>query len=161
MGLFYLMFFASLAPCRGEQLDLRIASQDVATPRRELTMAIKNQGKTACTLDGFATIRLLDRDQKPIAVEVRHNQNDPLFGREKMKRVRLNPGEEASFYLGYAIAPPGQKECTSTAKIEASAPGGGKPMSVNASINPCGALNISPILEGVINSSKSPNFPAK
>ncbi len=44
MGLFYLMFFATLSPCRGEQLDMRIASQDGATPRRELTFAIKNQG---------------------------------------------------------------------------------------------------------------------
>ena len=154
---------ADIAPCTGEGLALRAASEDAAKDRREITFALKNQSKTkACTLNGFATIRLLDPDGKPMQFEVRQNQGDPLFPREEVKRVKLNAGEEASFYIGFQGTGADGKPCKQSARVEVSPPGGGKPLSMNAAIAPCGTtLNMSPIHEGVLKSSTSPNHPLK
>ena len=141
---------------------VRLASEDTLKDRREVTVALKNKTTKACTLDGYASVKLLNRDDQPMTFDFRQDQDDPLFPREQVRRVRLNPGEEASFYMGFAGVNEAGKHCAQTARLQVAPPGGGTPVTINAAIAPCGtSINLSPVHEGVLKSSKSPNHPMK
>lgn len=162
MGLAYFLLFAALPPCTGDKLMARLASEDTSKDRREVTVALKNKSRQACTLDGHATVKLMDRNDQPLNFEFKQNQDDPLFPREQVREVRLNPGEEASFYMGFAGVDGSGKPCKQTAKLQVAPPAGGTPVTFNAAMAPCGSsINLSPVHEGVLKSTKSPNHPMK
>jgi hypothetical protein len=162
VGLAYFLLFAALPPCTGDKLMVRLASEDTSKDRREVTVALKNKTSQACTLEGFASVKMMDRNDRPMNLEFLQDQADPLFPREQVRRVRLNPGEEASFYMGFLGVDAQGKPCAQSARLQVSPPAGGAPVAINAALAPCGtSINLSPVHEGVLKSSTSPNHPMK
>jgi Protein of unknown function (DUF4232) len=84
-----------LRPCAASQLRAAVASNEGAMMHRELRITLTNTSATACAIDGYPAVRLLDAAKRAyIAAET--------FSTERPREFTIGPGQAAAFGLRVA-----------------------------------------------------------
>ena len=85
---------AILRPCAAAQLKAAVTSETHAMLHRELEITLTNLSATACAIDGFPAVRLLD--------ELRHARIAAERFSGKPRQFIIAPGSAAAFQLRVA-----------------------------------------------------------
>jgi hypothetical protein len=105
---------AILRPCRSSQLKAAVTSDQGAMLHRELRITLTNVGASACAIDGYPAVRLLDVLNHPrIAAEsfsLKPRQFIIAPDEQAAFRLRIATGDGTTTYMTVptlAIIPPG------------------------------------------------------
>lgn len=136
-------------PCQGPQLKLSAHGGDAGAGDRVSIFGVQNVGAQACSLTGYPTVILQDRQNRDLT-GIRVDQAPGRGSRagQTPGPVRLEPQGRAFFDIAWTGAPDesqGQRTCASVARIRMTAPGDTSPVSLNQTLNPCGGrVRVSP-----------------
>ncbi len=137
-------------PCKGPQLKLSADGGDAGAGNRVSTLGVQNVGARACSLTGYPTVILQDRQGRDLT-GIRAEQNLGSYFRigQSPTPVRLEPQAKALFDIAWNVVPDesqGQRTCPSVARIRVTAPGDTSPVSLDQSLRPCGGrVRVSPL----------------
>ena len=138
------------APCRGPQLKLSADGGDAGAGNRVSTLAVQNVGTRACSLTGYPTLVLQDRQGRNLTA-VRSDQTLGSYFRQGQapRPVELVPQSKAFFDIAWNVVPNegnGETTCPSVTRIRMTAPGDTSPVSLAQSFTPCGGrIRVSPL----------------
>lgn len=136
-------------PCRGPQLKLSADGGDAGAGNRVSILGVQNLGAQVCSLTGYPTVILQDRQGRDLT-GIRADQT--LGGNFRRGHtptpVRLEPQGKAFFDIAWNVTPngsQGQRACPSVARIRMTAPGDTSPVSLDHALSPCGGrIRVSP-----------------
>lgn len=137
------------APCRGPQLKLSADSGDAGAGNRVSILGIQNVGAQACSLTGYPTVALQDRQGRNLTA-IRADQTPGSYFRQGQAPtpVELAPQGKAFFDIAWNVVPNegnGETTCPSAARIRMTAPGDTSPVSLAQTFTPCGGrIRVSP-----------------
>jgi len=138
----------STPACRAAQLRGRPAGSSGAAGTIVLSISLTNRG-TACTLRGYAGLRLMVGARRPLPTSVAHGGLAVL--NQRPKTVRLARGTVATILIAYSDVPTGyERTCPSASEILVRVPGDPTWLGVLAHTRVCdhGTLRESPLLAG-------------
>jgi uncharacterized protein DUF4232 len=105
---------AILRPCSASQLKAAVTSDEGAMLHRELRITLTNVGASACAIDGFPAVRLLDALNHPRIAAEAFSRRPRLFilapDQQAAFRLRIATGDGTTTYMtvpALAIIPPG------------------------------------------------------
>jgi hypothetical protein len=84
-----------LRPCAASQLRAAVASNEGAMMHRELRITLTNASATACAIDGYPAVRLLDTRKRAYIVA-------ETFSTERPREFTIGRGQAAAFGLRVA-----------------------------------------------------------
>lgn len=137
------------SPCKGPQLKLSAEGGDAGTGNRVSIFGVQNVGAQACSLTGYPTVLLQDRQGRDLT-GIRAEQTLGSYFRtgQTPTPVRLEPQAKAFFDIAWNVVPDesqGQRICPSVARIRMMAPGDTSPVSLDRALSPCGGrVRVSP-----------------
>lgn len=137
------------APCKGPQLRLSTDGGDAGMGHRVTIVGVQNIGTQACSLTGYPTVVLQDRQNRNLTT-VRSDQKPGSYLRtgEAPAPVELAPQAKAFFDLAWTVVPneaEGEKTCPTAGRIRMTAPGDTAPVSLAQVFTPCGGrIDVSP-----------------
>ena len=123
---------AILRPCAAAQLKGRVTSNTGATLHRELRIELTNASTTACAIDGFPAVRLLDELGHPRITAESFSRTPKLF--------IIAPGQRAAFLLRVATGD-GVTSFLTAPTLAVIPPGDVKPLLLKI------ALPVAPVIE--------------
>ena len=137
------------APCKGPQLRLSTDGGDAGMGHRVTIVGVQNVGAQACSLTGYPTVALQDRQGRDLAsVAAEQKPGSYLRAGEAPKPVELAPQAKAFFDLAWTVVPhedKGEKTCPTAGRIRMTAPGDTSPVSLAQVFTPCGGrIEVSP-----------------
>ena len=121
-------------PCVHEDLRIKEGETDAAMGGVRLTPYIfTNVSSSACTLDGYPAVELLNQRRAVIRRATRQKSDEPVAA------ATLEPGKTAWFNLNYNSGGAGHmgKPCPSYQQIRATAPGIARPFVLRTNIQTC------------------------
>lgn len=136
-------------PCRGPQLKLSADGGDAGAGNRASTLGVQNVGTQACSLTGYPTVVLQDRQGRNLTA-IRSEQTLGSYFRQGQAPtpVELAPQGKAFFDIAWNVVPhegQGETTCPSVARIRMTAPGDSSPVSFAQAFTPCGGrIRVSP-----------------
>lgn len=136
-------------PCKGPQLKISAEGGDAGAGNRVSILGVQNVGAQACSLTGYPTVTLQDR-QGRVLDSVRAEQNPGSYFRQGQTPtpVVLAPQEKGFFDIAWNVVPDeteGQTTCPSAARIRVTAPADTSPVNLAQSFTPCGGrIRVSP-----------------
>ncbi len=136
-------------PCRGPQLRLSADGGDAGAGNRVSILGVQNVGAQVCSLTGYPTVILQDRQDRDLT-GIRADQTPGGYFRQGQAPtpVRLEPQGKAFFDIAWNVMPnesQGQRTCPSVARIRMTAPGDTSPVSLDRAFSPCGGrIRVSP-----------------
>lgn len=136
-------------PCRGPQLKLSADGGDAGTGNRVSIVGVQNVGAQACSLTGYPTVVLQDRQGRDLTA-IRFDQTAGSYFRrgQAPTPVELTPQGKAFFDIAWNVVPNegnGETTCPSASRIRMTAPGDTSPVSLAQAFTPCGGrLRVSP-----------------
>jgi len=110
----------AVAGCRTAQLTVapdRLANGatngDAGVGNLALMYRLHNRSAQACTLYGYPGIQLLDANRRPLPTRLTWSRSAYLFNSPPARLVRLNPGGDAFFALGWnhVASAPANRPC--------------------------------------------------
>jgi membrane-bound inhibitor of C-type lysozyme len=130
------------SPCRGPQLKLSADGGDAGAGNRVSIFGVQNVGAQACSLTGYPTVLLQDRQGRDLT-GIRADETPGSYFRagQTPTPVRLDPQAKAFFDIAWNVVPDesqGQRTCPSVARIRMTAPGDTSPVSLDRALSPCG-----------------------
>lgn len=137
------------APCKGPQLRLTTDGGDAGMGHRVTIVGVQNIGAQACSLTGYPTVALQDRQGRDLTA-VRSDQKPGSYLRagQAPAPVELAPQAKAFFDLAWTVVPhegEGEKTCPTAGRIRVTAPGDTSPVSLAQVFTPCGGrIEVSP-----------------
>ena len=137
------------APCRGPQLKLSADGGDAGAGNRVSILGVQNLGAQACSLTGYPTVVLQDRQGRNLTA-IRSQQSLGSYFRQGQvpTPVNLSPQGKAFFDIAWNVVPnegQGERTCPSAARIRITAPGDTAGVSLNQAFTPCGGrIHVSP-----------------
>lgn len=137
-------------PCRGPQLKLSADGGDAGAGNRVSIFGLQNVGAQACSLTGYPTVLLQDRQGRDLT-GIRADETPGSYFRagQTPTPVRLAPQAKAFFDIAWNVVPDesqGQRTCPSVTRIRVTAPGDTSPVSLDQSLSPCGGrVRVSPL----------------
>ncbi|MEY4556473.1 MAG: hypothetical protein RL093_1592 [Pseudomonadota bacterium] len=137
------------APCRGPQLKLSADGGDAGAGNRVSILGVQNVGIRACSLTGYPTVVLQDRQGRNLTA-IRADQTPGSYFRQGQAPtpVELAPQGKAFFDIAWNVVPNegnGEATCPSATRIRMTAPGDTSPVSLNQTFTPCGGrIRVSP-----------------
>lgn len=137
------------SPCRGPQLKLSTEGGDAGAGNRVSIFGVQNVGAQACSLTGYPTVLLQDRQGRDLT-GIRADETPGSYFRagQTPTPVRLEPQAKAFFDIAWNVVPDesqGQRTCPSVARIRMTAPGDTSPVSLDRALSPCGGrVRVSP-----------------
>ncbi len=140
----------ALTPCKGPQLRLSNEGGDAGAGNRVANIGIQNIGSRPCSLVGYPTVTLQDRQGRNLTA-IRGEQAPGSYFTEGQvpSPVNLAPQGKAAFELAWNVVPnegAGERTCPSARRIRVTAPGDTSPASMNLELTPCGGrVKVSPI----------------
>ncbi len=102
--------------CASSQLGVRAGRTGAATSHYGVTFTFWNRSAATCTLYGYPGQQMLDAQGRPLPTSVNWG-SDHIVQPQKPALVTLQPGEEASFLLGYASPDPYGLSCPSSTQL--------------------------------------------
>lgn len=135
------------APCRSGDLVLRRISEEAGAGQRQVSYAFVNQGRTACSLKGFATLQWLDDNGRALAnVKVIQSEAQMFETSGPPQEVVLQGGGRAIFHVGYTGIQQGSKACPASTRLHATPPGNTQILEIEDKVQPCtGQVRLGPI----------------
>lgn len=138
------------APCKGPQLKLSDEGGDAGAGNRVLNVGIQNIGTQACSLTGYPTVTLQDRQGRNLtAIRSEQALGSYFTAGQAPAPVTLAPQAKAAFELAWNVVPhegQGERVCPSVTRIRVTAPGDTSPIALDEAFTPCGGrVNVSPI----------------
>ncbi len=136
-------------PCRGPQLKLSADGGDAGAGNRVSILGVQNLGARACSLTGYPTVVLQDRQGRNLTA-IRADQTLGSYFRQGQAPapVELAPQGKAFFDIAWNVVPNegnGETSCPSAARIRMTAPGDTAGVSLNQALTPCGGrIRVSP-----------------
>lgn len=137
------------APCRGPQLKLSADGGDAGAGNRVSILGVQNVGTRACSLTGYPTVGLQDRQGRDLTA-IRADQSPGSHFRQGQAPtpVELAPQGKAFFDIAWNVVPNGENgeaTCPSATRVRMIAPGDTSPVSLVQSFTPCGGrIRVSP-----------------
>ena len=137
------------APCRGPQLKLSADGGDAGAGNRVSILGVQNLGAQACSLTGYPTVVLQDRQGRNLTA-IRADQTPGSYFRQGQAPtpVELAPQGKAFFDIAWNVVPNegnGETTCPSAARLRMTAPGDTSPVSLAQAFTPCGGrIRVSP-----------------
>lgn len=136
-------------PCKGPQLKLSADGGEAGAGSRVSIFGVQNIGAQACSLTGYPTVILQDRQNRDLTdIRVDQAHGSRFRAGQIPDLVRLEPQGKAFFDIAWTATPDenqGQRTCASVARIRMTAPGDTSPVSLNQTLNPCGGrVRVSP-----------------
>ncbi len=137
------------APCRGPQLKLSADGGDAGAGNRVSILGVENVGTRACSLTGYPTVVLQDRQGRELTA-IRIDQTPGSYFRQGLAPtpVELAPRAKAFFDIAWNVVPNegnGETACPSATRIRMMAPGDTSPVTLAQAITPCGGrIRVSP-----------------
>lgn len=137
------------APCLGPQLRLSAEGSDAGAGNRVSILGVENAGTRACSLTGYPTVGLQDRQGRNLTA-IRAEQTPGSYFREGQAPVpvELAPQGKAYFDIAWNVVPhegQGETACPSAVRIRMTAPGDTSPVSLTQTLTPCGGrIRVSP-----------------
>ena len=105
---------AILRPCPSSQLKATVASDEGAMMHRELTIVLTNAGASACAIDGYPAVRLLDASKHARIAAESFSGTPRQFiiapDQQAAFKMRIATGDGVTTYMTVptlAIIPPG------------------------------------------------------
>lgn len=136
-------------PCRGPQLKLSADGGDAGAGNRVSILGVQNVGAQACSLTGYPTVVLQDRQGRNLTA-IRSDQTLGSYFRQGQAPtpVELAPQAKAFFDIVWNVVPhegQGETTCPSVARIRMTAPGDTSPVALAQAFTPCGGrIHVSP-----------------
>ncbi len=116
-----------LAPCRAQQIDLKVGDTDAGMGHRQQTYELTLKGDQPCLLPAWPTVKLEGRGGKP--APALNRTTDSYFGTENVEqRQTLTKERSVMFHVGWSVIPDetkGNDPCPMVGSLSLSAPGGG------------------------------------
>lgn len=143
---------AANARCRTGQLSLRLGpfagniapSTMGAGAADGASATFVNVSSSGCTLEGYPTIQMLQRNGAPMPTEITRN-GAPSVPSYPVKRVVLAPHGRALFYFGYEAASGyGNDYCPTSAAVRITPPGDPSSLTEAWHLQPYGGLTQQP-----------------
>jgi len=137
------------APCRGPQLKLSADGGDAGAGNRVTILGVQNLGTQACSLTGYPTVVLQDRQDRNLTA-IRSEQTRGSYFRpgQAPTPVELAPRGKAFFDIAWNVVPNeanGETTCPSATRVRMTAPGDTSPVSLVQALTPCGGrIRVSP-----------------
>lgn len=137
------------APCRGPQLQLTADGGDAGAGNRVSILGVQNIGAQACSLTGYPTVVLQDRQARNLTA-IRADQTPGSYFRQGQAPtpVELAPRAKAFFDIAWNVVPNegnGETTCPSATRIRMTAPGDTSPVTLAQTFTPCGGrIRVSP-----------------
>jgi len=136
-------------PCKGPQLKLLAAGGDAGMGNRVAVYGVQNLGAQACSLTGYPTVTLQDRQGRNLsAVRAEQNPGNYFHNNGTPTPVTLAPQGKAFFDVAWNVVPhegEGETVCPTAARLRMTAPGDSSPVSFTVSFTPCGSrIRVSP-----------------
>lgn len=140
---------AAVPPCRGPQLKLSAEGGDAGAGNRASVLGVQNLGAQPCSLTGYPTVVLQDRQARDLtAIRTEQSLGDYFRTSPSPTTVLLASQAKAYFDIAWNSVPDesqGQRACPSAVRIRMTAPGDSSPVSLDQSVAPCGGrIRISP-----------------
>ncbi|MGH9129800.1 MAG: DUF4232 domain-containing protein [Acidimicrobiales bacterium] len=141
--------------CRVTQLSAKPGPPNGATGHIGQVVTFKNTSASTCTLDGYPGLGMLGSSSQAIPTNVLRTPS-VVVQAESPAPVKLKPGGQASFTLGYADQTGfGSSTCPASVNLEVTPPNDYShlviPDRISAygpSVGQCGAINVSPVYPG-------------
>jgi membrane-bound inhibitor of C-type lysozyme len=137
------------AACRGPQLNLSEDGGDAGAGNRVSILGVENIGNRACSLTGYPTVVLQDRQGRALTA-IRTDQTSGSYFRQGQAptRVELAPQGKAFFDIAWNVVPNegnGETACPSATRIRMTAPDDTSPVILDQAFTPCGGrIRVSP-----------------
>jgi len=137
------------APCLGPQLRLSADGGDAGAGNRVSILGVQNVGAQACSLTGYPTVVLQDRQGRNLTA-IRADQTLGSYFRQGQtpSPVELAPQGKAFFDIAWNVVPNegnGETTCPSATRIRMTTPGDSSPVSLAQTFTPCGGrIRVSP-----------------
>ena len=136
-------------PCRGPQLKLSADGGDAGAGNRVAILGVQNVGAQPCSLTGYPTVVLQDRQGRNLtAIRSDQTRGSYFHQGQAPTPVELAPEGKAFFDIAWNVVPhegQGETTCPSAARIRMTAPGDTSPVSLAQVFTPCGArIHVSP-----------------
>ena len=137
------------APCRGPQLKLSADGGDAGAGNRVSILGVQNVGAQACSLTGYPTVVLQDRQGRNLTA-IRSEQTLGSYFRQGQAPapVELAPQAKAFFDIAWNVVPNegnGETVCPAATRVRMTAPGDTSPVSLAQTFTPCGGrIRVSP-----------------
>lgn len=137
------------APCRGPQLKLTVDGGDAGAGNRVSILGVQNVGAQACSLTGYPTVVLQDRQGRNLTA-IRSDQTAGSYFRQGQAPapVELAPQARAFFDIAWNVVPNegnGETTCPAATRIRMTPPGDTSPVSLAQAFTPCGGrIRVSP-----------------
>lgn len=137
------------SPCKGPQLKLSADGGDAGAGNRVSIFGVQNVGAQACSLTGYPTVLLQDRQGRDLTgIRAEETPGSYFRAGQTPTPVRLEPQAKAFFDVAWNVVPDesqGQRTCPSVARIRMTAPGDTSPVSLDRALSPCGGrVRVSP-----------------
>jgi hypothetical protein len=108
----------------------------------------KNSSGTACTLEGYPGMQLLDAASHPMTTHVIRGTS-VVVPAIPVTLVTLAPGARASFLWGYSDMPTGAETCPAATSVEVTPPNDFSHVTLASTMAPCGGrITVSPVRLG-------------
>ena len=140
--------------CLTAQLRVTPGTSEGALGHIGVVVHFTNRSRSTCELHGYPGMQMLDAAGKPIPTSV---QRGIAYTVPKVpeRAVKLTPGGEASFDLGYSDSTGyGDEKCPTSTRVEITPPNDFKPLTIAWRIEPyggdiphlkCGEITVSPV----------------
>jgi Protein of unknown function (DUF4232) len=142
---------AAVPTCLASQLSIEPHQGGGAAGTISLTISMRNTSATACTLQGYPGMQLLNSQGATIPTNVVRGSftgSAPAAASQPPALVTLAPGFSATFWLQYEDVPVGNETtCPASKQAQITPPNDTAPALVSLDISPCnnGTVHVSPI----------------
>jgi len=149
--------------CRTTQLAVTSGRTGAAAGSAGTSIILKNTSRTACSLDGYPSVQMLNAGGRPIPTFINHGQAMVMPPHLRVLPITLAPGQSASVYFGYTnpgdfIGFRGFAGCPASAGVRLTLPNDLAPLTLKLRISGaaeirgrvrCGEISISPITRAI------------
>ncbi|MGA8427392.1 MAG: DUF4232 domain-containing protein [Candidatus Dormiibacterota bacterium] len=142
---------ATSAPvCQAAAIAAGLGQSNNAAGHQAWTIVLTNDSTTACSLDGFPTLQLMNGNTDVITTEAEGNAPAGAQINDTPTLVNIAPDTAASFVVQWLDVPTGSQQCNAAYELGITLPGGGgKVIVAMGQIMPCGGdLYVSPVRPG-------------
>lgn len=132
--------------CPISSLSLSFVRGGVATGHVSGEYQLTNIGGSACTLQGYPALHLLDAQGHPLPTQENQTTSAFTFQAQPPQPISLAHGQSAYLYTDYTfVSSPGQTCVTTAAAMTVTPPGDSASLQTSTAPDPCGPINISPL----------------
>lgn len=135
--------------CHVWQLEAAAGGGNAATGHRERIFTLTNTSDVTCTMYGYPGMQMQAANGQALPTYVHRGSDYFQFANVPPTTVTLNPGQMASFAIGYAVIPTGNEPCPTSNRLEITAPNDYDQLIIPFQMNPCGGrIDTSPVAFG-------------